>query len=73
MLFADVCDAKSSRTCELYWSPFVLPKSRDELALMVAAFVESLFEECVGQNPDLWYTVHAAISFNINHAVFGNN
>ena len=34
--------------CELYWSPIVCPKTVDQLALLVASLVESLFQKLAG-------------------------
>ena len=45
MLFALILDYEViDNKRELYWSPFVLPKARDKLTLMLAALVEACFE-----------------------------
>ena len=42
MFLADIFDAKIvDNKCELDWSPFVLPKAWDKLALIISSFVEA--------------------------------
>jgi hypothetical protein len=45
MFFANIFNAEViDDEYELHWPPFVFPKAGEEFALVVAAFVESLFE-----------------------------
>ena len=70
MFFANICNAEIiDDECELYWSPFVLPKAWDELALVVAAFIESFLEEFVCQEACLREAVHALIGFFVDHYI----
>ena len=50
MFFANIFHAEIvDNKGELDWSPFVLPKAWDQLALLVTAFVEALLKEFIGQ------------------------
>ena len=50
MFFAYILDTEViDNKRELDWSPFVLPKAWDQLALVVSAFVEALLEQFIGQ------------------------
>ncbi len=50
MFFANVFHTEViDNQCELYGSCVVFPKARYQLALSVSVFVETLFEEFVGQ------------------------
>ena len=70
MFFADILHAEIvDDEGELNWSPFVLPKAWEQLALVVTAFVETLLKQFVGQQAGLWDAIYASICFDVNHAV----
>jgi hypothetical protein len=72
MSFANIFHAKViNNQCELYWSCDVFPKTRYQLALLVSMFVETFFEEFVGQYSCLWDAVHAMLGSDVDAAVFG--
>jgi hypothetical protein len=50
MFLANIFNSKIiDDECAFYWLPFMFPKAGDELALVVAAFVKSFFEEFICQ------------------------
>ncbi len=50
MFFASIFHAKViDNQCELYWACVVFPKATYQLAFLVSVFVETFFEEFVGQ------------------------
>ena len=57
--------------CELYRPCVVLPKARYQFALSVAMFVQTFFEEFVGQQSCLWEAVHPLIGSDVDAAIFG--
>ena len=50
ILFANILYSKIVHNKgELHWAPLVLPETWDKLALIIAALVESFFEDLVGE------------------------
>ncbi len=63
MFFVDVFHTKAINSqCKLYWSCVVFPKARYQLAFLLLVFVETFFEEFLGQMSCLWEGVHAALA-----------
>ena len=50
-------------------APLVLPQARSGGALVVAVFLETFFEENVGQEPRLWETINTVVNLEVNPAI----
>jgi hypothetical protein len=48
----------------------VFPKARYQLALLVSEFVETFFEDFVGQLSCLWEALHATLGSDEDAAIF---
>ena len=72
MLFSVVLDSEViDNNRALYWSPFVLPKTRYKFALVVSVFIEPFFQELIGEQYHLWEPVHDFDGGNVDGAVSG--
>ena len=49
-------------------APLMAPQARSGRALVVAVFLETFFEENVGQGPRLWETINTVANLEVNPA-----